>query len=126
MFNLSIEPGVLLQSLLITLLAGVIAGIAPALYETRRLHANPLCAIATSDRVRQRWRHALVVLEITVTIALLVVTSSMIDGYQRARAAQLGFRTQPLLTARVENPGGVPAAQILDVVTELPGVASSP
>ena len=101
------------------------AGIAPALYETRRLHANPLCAISTSDRVRQRWRHALVVLEITVTIALLVVTSSMVEGFQRARAARLGFRTTPLLSARVENPGGVPATQVVDVVSHLPGVAAA-
>jgi putative ABC transport system permease protein len=122
-YNLAIDPRVLLQSALITVLSGIVAGIAPALYETRRLHANPLCAISTSDRVRQRWRHALVVLEITVTIALLVVTSSMVEGIQRARAAQLGFRTTPLLSARVENPGGVPAAQVLDVVSSLPGVA---
>jgi putative ABC transport system permease protein len=125
LFNLAIDPRVLLQSALITVLTGIVAGIAPALYETRRLHANPLCAISTSDRVRQRWRHALVVLEITVTIALLVVTSSMVAGYERARAAQLGFRTQPLLSARVENPRGVPAAQVLDIVNSLPGVAAA-
>ena len=124
-FNLAIDPRVLLQSALITVLTGIVAGIAPALYETRRLHANPLCAISTSDRVRQRWRHALVVLEITVTIALLVVTSSMVEGFQRARAARLGFRTTPLLSARVENPGGVPATQVVDVVSHLPGVAAA-
>jgi putative ABC transport system permease protein len=123
LFDLTIDPVVLMQSALITLVSGMAAGLAPALYETRRLHANPLCAIVSPDRIRQRWRHALVVLEITLTVALLVVTSSMVDGYQRARAAQLGFPTRPLLTARVENPSGVPAPQILDIVAQLPGVA---
>ena len=50
----------------------------PALYETRRMHANPLHTLAACDRTRQRWRHALVVVEITVTIALLVLTLAII------------------------------------------------
>ena len=73
-FDLSIDARIFLQTAVIALVTGIAAGIAPALYETRRLHTNPLRTIATSDRVRQRWRHALVVFEIAVTIALLVVT----------------------------------------------------
>jgi len=123
-FDLSVDARILIQSAVVTLAAGVLAGIAPALYETRRLHVNPLRAIASSDRVRQRWRHALVVLEITVTIALLVETSAMIAGYQRARAAELGFRTRPLLTARVENAAGVQVSAVLGVLRRVPGVVS--
>ena len=115
----------LIASAVITIATGIVAGIAPAAYETRRLHANPLCAITASDRARQRFRHALVVLEITVTIALLVVTSSMVAGYQRARAAEMGFRTGPLMSARVENAGGVPVATILDALNRLPGVEAA-
>ena len=122
LFDLSIDPGILIQSTVITALTGIVAGIALAAYETRRLHANPLRAMTTSDRVRQRFRHTLVVLEMTVTIALLVVTSSMVAGYQRARAAEMGFRTGPLLTARVDNKAGVPVARILEVLNHLPGV----
>jgi predicted permease len=122
-FDFSIDPAVFLQSAIVTLATGIIVGVAPALTETRRLHANPLTAIAGSDRVRQRWRHALVVLEITVTVALLVETGAMVDSYRRAMAAQLGFRARPLMSARVENSGGVPTARILDVLNHLPGVA---
>ena len=86
--DLSIHPGVLIKTIAITLLAGLLAGIGPALFETRRLQLDPLRGIATSDRVRQRWSHALVVLEITFTLALLVVTSSMVGGYQRSRSAE--------------------------------------
>jgi len=81
--------------------------------------------MAHSDRVRQRWRHTLVVIEIAVTVAMLVLTASMVAGYERARAAQLGFATGPLLTAHVENPGGVAVERILGVVTSLPGVADA-
>ena len=123
-FDLSIDPRVLLQSAAITLLSGIVVGIAPALYETRRLPVNPLATIASSDRVRQRWRHALVVLEITVTIALLVETGSVIGGYRRTIAGEMGFDRHPLLSARVENAGGVVPARMLDAVTRIPGVAS--
>jgi putative ABC transport system permease protein len=123
-FDLSIDPQVLLQSAIVTLLAGIVSGLAPALYESRRLHANPLSAIGTSDRVRQRWRHALVVLEITVTIALLVVTSAMISGYRRTVRAEMGFRTGPLMSARLENPRGVPTARMLDALSRVRGVAA--
>lgn len=125
LFDLSIDPRVLLQSSAITLFSGIVVGLAPALYETRRLHANPLTTIASSDRVRQRWRHALVVLEITVTIALLVETGSMIGGYQRTVAAEMGFDRRPLLSASVENPGGVASARLIDALARVPGVASA-
>jgi ABC-type antimicrobial peptide transport system permease subunit len=61
--DLSIHQGVLIKTISITLLAGLLAGIGPALIETRRLQFDPLRGIATSDRVRQRWSHTLVVLE---------------------------------------------------------------
>ena len=124
-FDLSIDPSVLIASAIITLAAGLAVGLAPALYETRGLHANPLTTMASSDRVRQRWRHALVVVEITITVALLVEVGAMIDGYQRQTAAQLGFLTRPLLTARVENGGGVSEARVVEALRRLPEVESA-
>lgn len=61
--DVSLDPSIFAWTAAITLLTGIAVGIAPALYETRRLHTNPLKAIGASDRVRQRWRHALVVVE---------------------------------------------------------------
>jgi predicted permease len=124
-FNLSIDPAIFIQTAALALLAGVGIGIAPALYETRRLQANPLRAMAGADVVRQRWRHALVIFEIAVTVALLVVVASMIGGYQRAIQAEMGFDTHPLMTARVENSGGVPASRLIEAVAALPGVESA-
>jgi putative ABC transport system permease protein len=125
LFDLSIDPSLYLQSALITLAAGIAAGLLPALHETRRLHANPLNALAASDRVRQRWRHALVVVEITVTIALLVETGGMINGYQRSIDADLGFDRRPLVAAQVENTRRLHVAAMLDVVTRMPGVSAA-
>jgi predicted permease len=122
-FNLSLDPWILAQTIAVALTAGIAAGIAPALYETRRLHANPLRAIAGSERVRQRWRHALVVFEITVTTALLVEMGALIDGYRRTRSAELGFDSRPLLTAYVDNPRSVVVRQVLEGLDGMPGVS---
>jgi len=124
-FDLSIDPWLLLQCAVITVASGIAAGAAPALYETRRLEANPLNSLASSDRVRQRWRHALVVVEITVTIALLVELGGMINGYQRTMDADLGFDRRPLFAAQIENTRGIHVAETLDVVRRIPGVASA-
>jgi cell division protein FtsX len=124
-FDLSVDPAVLLQSALITLATGLASGIGPALLETRRLHSNPMRTMSSSDRVRQRWRHALVVMEITVTVALLVVTATMIDGYRRNFTNEVGYRTQPLIAMRVENSAGVAVPQILDVLKRTPGIAGA-
>jgi predicted permease len=121
-FDLSVDWGIMLQAAAIALGAGVITGILPALHETRRLNLNPLRVLAGSDRARQRWRHALVVAEITMTIALLVVTSAMIDGYFRVARSDLGFATASLMTARVENPAGVSIEPLTAVLSSMPGV----
>jgi putative ABC transport system permease protein len=123
-FDLSIEPHVLIDSILITMFTGVICGIGPALVETRRLQANPMRTLATSEGARQLWRHALVVMEIAITVALLVVTSVMLNAYQRELSHNVGFRTHPLVALRVENSRGVPAPAILDAIARMPGVAA--
>jgi putative ABC transport system permease protein len=121
--DFSIDPAIFVQCLVLTMLTGIIAGIAPALFETRRLHANPLRTMTASDRVRQRWRHALVVAEIVVTVALFVETAAMIDGYQRMRNGEMGFAPRPLMSAVVENPAGIAIASTLEAIGRLPGIA---
>lgn len=123
-FDLSIDHVILLQSAVVAILTGIVSGIAPALYETRRLQTNPLRLIASSDRVRQRWRHALVVLEIAVTVALMVVAAGQVDASRRMLTADVGFPIAPLLSVRVENPAGVDVARVIDSLTLVPGVAS--
>jgi putative ABC transport system permease protein len=124
-YDLSLDVTVLVASAIIAVLTGIAAGIAPALYETRRLHANPLRSLGGSDRVRQRWRHALVVFEIAVTVALLVQTTSLVDGYLRAANAAMGFETAPLLIGRVSNPAGVATTRLEEILRGLPGVQAA-
>ena len=119
----TISPGVFLQSGALTLAAGVVVGLAPALLETRRLAGNPMRTNAMIEPLRQRWRHALVVLEIAVTIALLVVAATFINSYRRVATAEMGFDTRPMLSSGVENPAGVPVETVLDALRSVGGVA---
>jgi predicted permease len=123
--DFSIDPAIFLQSAAATLAAGLLVGIAPALLETRRLHGNPMRASANTEPLRQRWRHALVVLEISVTVALLVVASAFINGYLRTASANMGFDSRPMLSTRVENPSGVPIETVLDAIQGVAGVADA-
>jgi predicted permease len=123
-FDLTIPVSVLIQGILLTLMTGVIAGLAPALNETRRLQVNPLNTLRTSERVRQRWRHTLVVFEMTVTVALLVVATMGVDNYRQAINPDFGFPSDRLLTATVQHLDGVATPQVLASLRQLPGVES--
>ena len=120
--NLAIDPVIFVQAAAAAVMAGLLAGFAPAVYETRVLQVNPLRGLQGSDRGRQRWSHALVVTEITITVALLVEASAMVASYQRLRAAEYGFATRPLLALTVENPRGIAVSRIVDAVAAVPGV----
>jgi putative ABC transport system permease protein len=121
-FDLSFEPRIFVQAVAITVLSGLAAGIGPALLETRRLQGNPMRAMATSDRVRQRWRHALVAAEIAVTVVLLVVAGGMLDTYRRNYRIDVGYPTHPLVLLRVESASGVQTRRIAEALTQVPGV----
>jgi predicted permease len=122
-YDLSLDPWILINTALIAVAAGILVGLAPALYETRELQTNPLRAMH-SDRIRQRWRHVLVVVEITVTIALLVVTSTMVDAYRRNLSMNMGFDVSALVQAQIEAPDGNSTQDIIDRLSASPSVAA--
>lgn len=121
----TIHPAVFLQSGVLTIAAGLAVGLAPALIETRRLGGNPMRTAASTEPLRQRFRHALVVLEIAVTIALLVVASTFINSYRRVASADMGFDTRPMLSTRVENAAGVHVDEVLEAIRGVAGVAET-
>lgn len=125
LYDLSINPRVFVTVAAITLLAGLLTGLAPALYETRRLQTNPLQLLRTNDRVRQWWRHALVAFEIAVTVALLVVTGAVLSAYDRTAKSDLGFDTHPLFVLRLEHPDGVATTDTLNHLRTYPGIAAA-
>ena len=125
LFELSIDPLILIAVALLTFAVGLLTGIAPALYETSRLQVNPLTTIRGSDRVRQRWRHVLVVFEIAATVALLVSAGAMLSSYARSFTESPGFDPHPMLSANVEMSPSLTPRMILERLRSIPGVAAA-
>jgi predicted permease len=122
MFDLSIPPRVLANALFISVTAGMLAGLAPALYETARLQTNPLRGLQASDRTRHRWSNGLVIAEIAVTVALLVMTTSMVTTYQRIKNARFGFDTSHVAVTLLTNANGIAVRPLLDRTRDIQGV----
>lgn len=124
-FDLSLDRALLWQTPAIVLGAGLLAGLAPALYETRRLALSPRAAAHAHERVRQRFRHALVVFEIAVTGALLVVTGALVSAWQRTLAYDPGFDPRRVIAARVSGEAGLPFETLLERARRMPGVRNA-
>lgn len=125
LYDFSIKPLVMIKITAIVAMAGLLTGLAPALYETRRLQRNPLPLMRTNDRVRQRWRHALVAFEVAVTVGVLVVTGAVLSAYARSTVRNFGFDTQPLFRIHLEHTDGVAMSDTLTRLRAFPGVVAA-
>jgi predicted permease len=100
--DFSLDRRVLGVTLMVAVLAGMIAGLAPALY-TRRADVNTL--LKTGGRRegdRGRLRGLLVVGQIAVSLVLLIVGGLFVRTLDRARHSDVGFRSDHVLMARVD------------------------
>ena len=128
------EAGVDLQVLIFTLavsiVTGLLFGLAPALQASR---LNLTDALKEGDRGsvgRQHLRNVLVVCEVALTLTLLVGAGLLIQSFRRVLQVDPGFESQNLLTMQVSvnNPDGNQVAtffkQLQENVRSLPGVKS--
>lgn len=135
--DISIDPWVLLFTMGISLVAGLLFGLAPVIR-----YAGPHAESAlrgggrtfSDGRERHRMRSALVVVQVALALVLLVGSGLMIRTFQALRHVQPGF-TQPeqILTLRLSIPNAqVPEPErvarmfndILDRIAAIPGVES--
>jgi putative ABC transport system permease protein len=121
----------------VTLLTGVIFGIAPAL-EATRLDMNETLKeggkSGTAGRRRARLRGAFVVIEVGLALIVLVCAGLMIKSFARLQAVSPGFDPERILTMRVVLPGSkYPEEhqrltffrQAVERLSALPGVESA-
>jgi putative ABC transport system permease protein len=124
-------------SVVVAVLAGLGAGLAPAISAGRLPLADAMREAATSTRVfggvrRLTGRGALVAGEIALAVVLLVGSGLMIRSLSQLFGAQSGYRADHLLTARVAlnatRARTEPIGQMWDEVTQrvssIPGVVS--
>lgn len=126
----NVDLRVLLFTLGMSLVTGLLFGLAPALQASR---LNLTDALKEGDRGsvgRQHLRSVLVVCEVALTLTLLVGAGLLIQSFRRVLQVDPGFETEKLLTMQVSvnNPDGNQVAsffkQLQDNVRSLPGVKS--
>jgi putative ABC transport system permease protein len=132
--GVTIDPGVLGFTACVSLLSGLLFGLAPAWKVSR---SNPNIALKEGGRgssgglrLRQT-RGLLVVMECALAVALLASAGLMIRSFMRLQSVDPGFKPEGLLLARVSLPqsanrtGTQTAAffrQVIEQVAALPGV----
>jgi predicted permease len=133
--SISVDWRVLLYSFVLSVVCGLLFGIAPAWAAARPLLANALKgedALARPGR-RISLRNVLVVAQIAMSVVLLCITGLFLRSLQSASAIDIGFRAQNLLIMSVDprlhnyTPEHTAAflAQLRQRAAALPGVVSA-
>jgi putative ABC transport system permease protein len=135
--HLEIDSGVLAFTLVVTLLTGILAGLAPASHLS---NPDPNEALKEGVRVgsaspgRQRLRSLLVVSEVALALVLLVGAGLMVKGFGALLNEYPGFDRSNVLTFRIalsESKARDEArvrdfyAQVIEKLQALPGVDSA-
>lgn len=102
-----IDGSVVGFTLLITMLTGLIFGLAPAWWASRVNLTEKLKEGSRSDggRVPHRLRSALVVAEVTMAAAVLVGAGLLVNMLSRLRAVPLGLTPDNVFTMQISLPG---------------------
>jgi putative ABC transport system permease protein len=135
--GIGIDWRVLLFTLAVSILTGIIFGLVPAV-NASRLDVNEALKeggrSSTAGAARQRFSQLLVVSEMALALILLVGAGLLIRGFWRLRAVEPGFKTDNLLTMRLELPEAryreIPKQtqyrrQVLDALNSLPGAQAA-
>jgi macrolide transport system ATP-binding/permease protein len=104
-FALRIDSRVLLFTVVVTMVAALVAGLAPALKATRPNLVDELKGDLTATRAGgRRWtlRDGLVVAQIAVTMVLLVTAALLTRSVMAAQHVKIGFRTAGLAIVSTE------------------------
>ena len=105
--EIGLDVGVLLFTALLTILTGVVFGLAPAI-ELSRPDLNRALKeggrTGTVGRASQRFRDSLAVAQMGLSVVLLIGAMLLIRSFLQLRAIDLGFQSQNVLTLRTTLP----------------------
>ena len=130
-----LSPTVLLVSLGLTILTGILFGLAPALFAAARDIGHSLKSAsrsASGHHGMRRLRNLLVIGEVTLSVLLLVGAGLLIRTMVQINRADLGFESRGLTAARIQLPEKkyssaemrrIAFGQLLDRVRAIPGMS---
>ena len=107
--EIGLDASVLGFTLGVSVLTGLVFGLAPALQASRTDLNTALKEGGRSQSAgggRQRLRGALVVAEVALSLLLLIVAGLLMKSFARLQQAELGFNPQGLLTVQVSRAVG--------------------
>jgi ABC-type antimicrobial peptide transport system permease subunit len=99
--DLSLNPRVLLFSLGVTVLAGLLFGLAPAIQATRPSLIPGLKGEAPAGSGRSRVRHGLIVAQMALSIILLTSAGLFLSNLRTATQLDVGFRPAGAVTVNL-------------------------
>ncbi|HZM69299.1 MAG TPA: ABC transporter permease [Candidatus Cryosericum sp.] len=102
--EISLDHRVLLFTLGVSLVTGILFGLAPALQATRVDFHSTLKEGGTGGAARQRARSALVVVEVALSLVLMVGVGLLLRSLVALLDVKPGYETQNLLVARISLP----------------------
>ncbi|HKQ75173.1 MAG TPA: ABC transporter permease [Blastocatellia bacterium] len=135
--QITLDGQVLGFTFALSLLAGVIFGLAPALQSSRPDINASFEGVGAPAGAGGRWRHSrslLVAAEIALSLILLVGAGLMIKSFIRLQEVDPGFEPESVLTAeiglpRAKYPDGQKVTtfhdQLLERLTALPGISAA-
>jgi putative ABC transport system permease protein len=102
----SLDHRALAYTIGISMLTGLVFGLAPALQASRGSLQETLKDGGRGSSGGRAWlRNSLVVVEVALSLVLLIGASLFMRSFLNLQHAQLGFDTAPLLTMRIYLPG---------------------
>ncbi len=103
--SISIEPGVALFTLAVSVIAALIAGLAPAFLSVRDdVNATIKESGASPNRSHNFLRQSLVVAEVALALTLVIGASLAVQSFARMLHVNAGFRTDHLVTMHIDFP----------------------